>query len=126
MSDVSGLWSVWMIQVCQRAQMPGDSTAQFVAALREIAVNCEFSDLSDEMVRDQLVEKKPLIARIRERMLLEPELALQKALVMAGQIESAMAEAKAIITCGTSTSFQDASTTPARTSGGEIQTRPHP
>ena len=34
----------------QRAQRPGESTAQFVAALREIAVNCEFSDLSDEMI----------------------------------------------------------------------------
>ena len=60
MSDVSGLWSVWMIQVCQRAQMPGESTAQFVVALRDIVVNCEFSDLSDEMIRDQFVEKKPL------------------------------------------------------------------
>ena len=35
--------------------MPGESTAQLVAALREIVVNCEFSDLSDEMIRDQLV-----------------------------------------------------------------------
>ena len=43
----------------QRAQRPGESTAQFVAALREIAVYCEFSDLSDEMIRDQLMEKNP-------------------------------------------------------------------
>ena len=34
----------------QRTQRPGESTAQFVAALREIAVKCEFSDLSDEMI----------------------------------------------------------------------------
>ena len=30
----------------QRAQRPGESTAQFVAAPREIAVNCEFSKTS--------------------------------------------------------------------------------
>ena len=30
----------------QRAQRSGESTAQFVAALREIAVNCEFSKIS--------------------------------------------------------------------------------
>ena len=42
---------------------------------------------------------------------LEPELTLQKALVMAGQIESPMVEAKAI-TCGMSMSFQEVNTIP--------------
>ena len=69
--------------------------------------------------------EKTLTARIRERWLLEPELTLQKALVMAGQIESAMAEAKAM-TCGTSTSFQDVNTIPARTSVGQYRRDPIP
>ena len=50
------------------------------------------------------MEKKPLTGHIRKQLLLELELTLQKALEMAGKIESAMAEAKTI-TCGTSTSF---------------------
>ena len=39
-------------------------------------------------------KNKTLTARGRERSLLEPELTLQKALVMAGQIESALEEGK--------------------------------
>ena len=75
------------------------------------------------MIRDQLVEKKTLTARICERLLLEPELTPQKVLVMAGQIKSAMAEAK-MITCGTSPSFQDVNTIPARTSVGQCRRDP--
>ena len=52
-------------------------------------------EISDEMIRDQLVEKT-LTARIREHLLLEPELTLQKVLVMVGQIKSVMAEVEAI------------------------------
>ena len=40
---------------------------------------------SDEIIRDHPVEKT-LTARIRERLFLERELMLQKALIMAGQI----------------------------------------
>ena len=52
------------------------------------------------------MEKKPLTGHIRKQLLLELELTLQKALVMAGQIESAMAEAKAL-TFGVPTSFRE-------------------
>lgn len=41
----------------QRAQRPNESLADYVAALRELLVNCDFGDRGDEMLRDQLVEK---------------------------------------------------------------------
>jgi len=47
------------------------------------------------MIRDQLVEKTSS-ARIRERLLLEDKLTLEKAMAIAAQIENAVAEAKII------------------------------
>ncbi|KAI7797371.1 hypothetical protein IRJ41_000339 [Triplophysa rosa] len=68
---------------------------QYVAALRELLVNCDFGMLADDMLRDQIVEKM-CTPRIREHLLLETDLTLQKAITIAGQIESAVAEAKAM------------------------------
>ncbi len=48
--------------------------------------------LADDMIRDQIVEKR-YTSRIRERLLLETDLTLQKAIPIAGQIESAVAKA---------------------------------
>lgn len=79
----------------QRAQRPGESIVQYVAALRELLVNCDFGTLTDDMIRDQIVEKT-CTPRIRERLLLETDLTLQKAITIAGQLESAVAEAKAM------------------------------
>lgn len=45
------------------------------------------------MIRDQLVEK-PNSTYIRERLLLEVDLTLKKAVTIGGQIETAVAEAK--------------------------------
>lgn len=42
---------------CQYAQQPGKSTVQYVAALRDLLVNCDFGILMDDMIRDQIVEK---------------------------------------------------------------------
>uniref|UniRef100_A0ACB8F3Y1 Uncharacterized protein n=1 Tax=Sphaerodactylus townsendi TaxID=933632 RepID=A0ACB8F3Y1_9SAUR len=47
--------------------------------------------LADEMIRDQLVEKMN-IPRVRERLLLESELSLGKAMVIANQIEAVLSE----------------------------------
>uniref|UniRef100_A0A3B3T9U7 Gypsy retrotransposon integrase-like protein 1 n=1 Tax=Paramormyrops kingsleyae TaxID=1676925 RepID=A0A3B3T9U7_9TELE len=79
----------------QRAQRPGESILQYVAALRELSVHCDFGALADDMLRDQIVEKTSS-ARIRERLLLETDLTLQKTITIAGQIETAVAEAKAM------------------------------
>lgn len=58
-------------------------------------MNCDFGPLADDMIRDQLIEKTPS-TRIRERVLLETDLTLQKAITIACQIEMAVAEAKAM------------------------------
>lgn len=68
----------------------------YVAALRELAATFEFGAMEDEMIRNQPVEKTNS-ARIRERLLLEVPLDLKKAVTVARQIETATAEAKAMI-----------------------------
>ncbi len=79
----------------QRAQRFSEPIVQYVAALRELLVTCDFGALADDMIKDQIVEKT-CTSRIRERLLLETDLTLQKAITIAGQIESAVAEAKAM------------------------------
>ncbi|KAL1277184.1 hypothetical protein QQF64_023857 [Cirrhinus molitorella] len=79
----------------QSAQILGEPIVQYVPALRELLVNCDFGALADDMIRDQIVEKT-CTPRIRKRLLLETDLTLQKVITIAGQIESAVAEAKAM------------------------------
>lgn len=67
---------------CQRAQRLSEPIVQYVAALRELLVNCEFGALTDDMIRDQIVEKT-CTPRILERLLLETDLTLQKAITIA-------------------------------------------
>lgn len=83
-----------------RSQNVGESIVHYVAALRELAITCEFGDVTDDMIRDQLVEKTNS-TRIRERLLLENELTLQKAITLASQIETVLAEAQAMTKKGT-------------------------
>jgi hypothetical protein len=79
-----------------RDQRPGEPVQQYVQDLQQLAADCAFKDLTNEMVRDQLIEKT-CVPRIRERLLMEPDdLTLQKSLRIAVQIETAMKEAKAI------------------------------
>ncbi|KAJ8364836.1 hypothetical protein SKAU_G00136670 [Synaphobranchus kaupii] len=79
----------------QRSQRPGETTDQFVAALKELVTTCQFGTMEEEMIRDQLVEKTNS-ARIRERLLMEVPLTLSKATTIARQIETAVTEAKAM------------------------------
>ncbi|PIK33917.1 hypothetical protein BSL78_29263 [Apostichopus japonicus] len=79
----------------QRSQRHDETIDQFVTALRQLVVHCEFGDLQQEMLRDQIVEKC-LNNRLRERLLLEPKLTLNKTLEISRQIEGAMRESKAI------------------------------
>ena len=73
---------------CQRAQNSNEPVEEYIIALRQLAVTCEFGTLHDKMIRDQLVEKT-CPARIRERLLLEPKLTLSSALTLSHQTESA-------------------------------------
>ncbi|KAL1274350.1 hypothetical protein QQF64_027164 [Cirrhinus molitorella] len=77
----------------KRVQAPGETIIQYVAALRDLATTCDFSAILDEMLRDQLVENVSS-HRIRERLLLESELTLEKAITIATQIEAAGEQAK--------------------------------
>uniref|UniRef100_A0A3Q2V0A0 Retrotransposon gag domain-containing protein n=1 Tax=Haplochromis burtoni TaxID=8153 RepID=A0A3Q2V0A0_HAPBU len=66
----------------QRAQAVGESTDHYVAALRELVKQCKFGAMENEMLQDQLVEKTNN-ARIRERLLMEEDLTLDRALEIA-------------------------------------------
>jgi len=71
----------------QRAQRH-DETIAHVSALREMLVLCEFGNAEQDMLRDQIVEKAHS-GRIRERLLLEDKLTLDKAIQIANQVETA-------------------------------------
>ena len=79
----------------QRKHLQGEPVESYVAALRELAVTCNFGNLADEMIRDQLVEKT-YSARIRERLLMEPNLTLQMAIQIVQRVETAVKESKNI------------------------------
>ncbi|KAL0172251.1 hypothetical protein M9458_032562, partial [Cirrhinus mrigala] len=79
----------------QRAQWPDESVKDYVVALRELSIHCNFGDRTDEMIRDQLVEKASS-ARIRERLLLQPQLTLTDAMLLAGQTETAVEHAQTL------------------------------
>ena len=73
----------------QRAQLPGESVRHYVFALRTLAATCKFGALTDEMIRDQLIEKTTL-SQIRNRLLMEAErLTLGNALALAIRVEEA-------------------------------------
>ncbi|KAL1455787.1 hypothetical protein MTO96_043622 [Rhipicephalus appendiculatus] len=41
----------------RRTQAPGETAAEYVTALRSLVGACNFGDLADDMIRDQLIEK---------------------------------------------------------------------
>ena len=88
----------------QRGQKNSESKEQYIASLREMVITCEFGEMAEKMIQDQLFEKTNS-SRIREHLLLETELTSQKAVTRARQIESAMAEAQ-IIGQGTASDIQ--------------------
>ncbi len=71
----------------QRAQRFGEPIVQYVA----VRAACDLR-LWRDMIRDQIVEKT-CTPRIWERLLLETDLTLRKAITITGQIESAVAKA---------------------------------
>ncbi|XP_061103089.1 uncharacterized protein LOC133131697 isoform X1 [Conger conger] len=82
-----------------RRQNVGESILHYVAALRELVSTCELGTVADDMIRDQLVEKTNS-SRIRESLLLESELTLQKAITLASHIETVLADAQAMAKTG--------------------------
>ncbi|XP_077539836.1 uncharacterized protein LOC144152440 [Haemaphysalis longicornis] len=73
----------------QRTQLPEETAAAFVTALRELSSSCAFGEQVDDLIRDQLVAKTCNHV-LRERLLLEgTSLALERALAIANNIEEA-------------------------------------
>ena len=79
----------------QRAQGPEETVEDYVMNLRALSITCKFENMNDEFIRDQLIEKTNS-ERIRERLLTEPSLTLQSALVIARQLESAVRDARSL------------------------------
>ena len=52
----------------QRGQRHDEPVDDYISLLRALSVNCEFGNLRDEFIRDQLVEKT-ICGRIRKRLL---------------------------------------------------------
>ncbi|ROL52318.1 hypothetical protein DPX16_18686 [Anabarilius grahami] len=75
----------------KRAQFPHETIAQYVLACS--CSSCRFEDKSDDMVRDQLLERL-LSDSIREMLLLESDLTLDTAVTLATQMEAAADQAK--------------------------------
>lgn len=59
----------------KRSQLPHEMVAQYIAALCALSAKCDFDTKTDEMIRDQMLEHL-LSDKIRERLLLEPDLTL--------------------------------------------------
>ena len=71
----------------QRKQEPGESVDSFITALYGLAEYCGYSTLHDEMIRDRIVVGLR-DAKLSEKLQLDPELTLDKAVTQARQSES--------------------------------------
>ena len=89
----------------KRAQLPHETVAQYITALCALSVKCDFKENADEMLRDQLLEHL-LNDKIRERLLLELDLTLEKATTLAIQMEAAAEQVNKMKTDGNSAPVQ--------------------
>ena len=77
----------------RREQHHDESTADYVAELRRLALNCDFGNLLDEMIRDHVVEKT-LYPKLREKFLQNKNLTLAVVLTQAEAYERSVREAR--------------------------------
>lgn len=70
----------------QRAQLPGESIDDFAAALRTLAISCNYREFRDEIIRDQLIERTS-DKKIQEKLLATDDPDLETALTLAKSIE---------------------------------------
>ena len=71
----------------QRCQEPGESVDSFITALYGLAEYCGYAGLHDEMIRDRIVVGLR-DARLSEKLQLDPELTLEKAVTQVRQAEA--------------------------------------
>ncbi|XP_056264462.1 zinc finger and SCAN domain-containing protein 12-like [Pseudoliparis swirei] len=78
------------LQFHQRAQKPGETADLFVSALEDLLRPCNYGDLQDQLVLDQLIEKTNC-PQLGERLLSERgTLTRDKALVIGKEVEFAL------------------------------------
>lgn len=78
------------IKFHQRAQMPGETVDQFVSALKELFIPCNYGDVQDKLILDHLIDKTNCLP-LRDRLLLEKEtLTLATALAIGREVESTL------------------------------------
>ncbi|XP_034043650.1 uncharacterized protein LOC117525830 [Thalassophryne amazonica] len=88
-----------LLKFQERSQRPGETVEQFVSALEELAKPCNYGDLKDKLILNQLFEKTSC-RQLRERLLLEKEsLTLTTALVIGKEIGSCLKEPGLHDTC---------------------------
>ncbi|KAI2642379.1 Retrovirus-related Pol polyprotein from transposon opus [Labeo rohita] len=73
----------------QRVQRADETITQYIAALRALSAPCTFGQMESEMLRDQLIANASLSA-VRDKLLLEEDLTLEKAITIACQVEAAV------------------------------------
>jgi hypothetical protein len=74
------------VQFNRRVQQPRETADDFIVALHKLAETCEYGTLRDQLVRDRLVAGLR-DAHLSERLQLDPELTLEKAVTMVRQSE---------------------------------------
>ena len=79
----------------QRCQTPGESVDTFINDLFRLAERCNFQGLHDEMIRDRLIAGLS-DAHLSERLQLDPDMTLEKALASARQRESVRAQQRVV------------------------------
>uniref|UniRef100_A0A667WQQ4 C2H2-type domain-containing protein n=1 Tax=Myripristis murdjan TaxID=586833 RepID=A0A667WQQ4_9TELE len=80
----------------QRAQRHGETVEQFVSALERLVKPCNFGDLQERLVLNQLIEKTNCM-QLRERLLVEKEtLTLTEALAIGKKMESSLNESASL------------------------------
>ena len=68
----------------RRSQGPEESVKQFITSLYNLAENCAYGELKDEMIRDRIVVGI-CDSSLSERLQLDPELTLEKAKTLVRQ-----------------------------------------
>lgn len=83
-----------------RGQQQGESVAAWVTALRQLASSCAYGQLTEELIRDQVVERT-VSPRLRQRLLMEgSDLTLETTLTIASTLESAERESRVMESAG--------------------------
>ena len=79
----------------KRTQTQHESITEYIVALRDLASTCDFGDFLDDAICDQLIEKMNN-HKIRERLLADENIDLDKAIVVAVRLESAIKDARSM------------------------------